>query len=68
MTVVLLSCRSSFKYQSVFRVNGVFKCNNWAVNFKLSLDMIYFALCKYLNYAADKIIDAGHTASTDCQC
>ena len=28
--------------------------------------MIFVALCKQLNCAADKIIDTCHTASTDC--
>ena len=36
------------------------------MHFKLSLDMIFVLLCKYLKCAADKTTDAGHTASTDC--
>ena len=50
----------------MFWVNGVFKCNKLAVNFKLTLDMIYVVLYKYLNCAGDKTIDPGHTAGTDC--
>ena len=50
----------------MFWVNGVFKWNNLAVQFKLTLDMIFVVLHKYLNCAPDKTIDAGHTASTDC--
>ena len=38
-------------------------------DFKLTLDMIFVVLYKYLNCSADKTvtIDAGHTASTDCK-
>ena len=42
----------------------VFKCNNLAVNFKLTLDMIFVVLYKFLNCAVDKTIDTGHI--TDC--
>ena len=28
--------------------------------------MVFMAIYKYLNCAANKTIDAGHTASTDC--
>ena len=42
------------------------KCNKLAVNFKLTLDMIYVIICKCLNCAVDKTIDTGHTTSTDC--
>ena len=48
----------------MFFVHGVFKCNKLAVYFKLNLD-IFVVLYKYLNCAADKTIDGGHTASTD---
>ena len=50
----------------MFCVDGVFKCNKLAVDFKLTLDMIFVVLCKYLNCAADKTIDGAHTASADC--
>ena len=50
----------------MFWVNGVFKCNKLAVLFKLTPAMISVVLYKYLNYAAGKTIDAGHTASADC--
>ena len=36
------------------------------VHLKLTLDTIFVVLYKYLNCAADKAIDAGHTAVTDC--
>ena len=66
ITVVLLSCGSFFKYESVFCVNGIFESNKLAVHFKLTLDMTFVVLNKYLNCAADKTIDGDHTASTDC--
>ena len=50
----------------MFCVNGIFKCNKLAVHFKLTLDMTFVVLNKYLNCAADKTIDGDHTASTDC--
>ena len=34
--------------------------------FKLTLGITFVVLYKYLNCAADKAIDAGHTTSTDC--
>ena len=37
-----------------------------AVYLKLTLDMISVVLYKYLNCVADKTIEAGHAASTDC--
>ena len=43
------------------------KCNRLAVHFRLTVD-IFVVLYKYLNCAADKVIDAGHTAITDCNC
>ena len=52
----------------MFCVNGVYKCNKSAVHFKFTLDKIFVVLYKYLNCAADKTIDGGHTASTDCNC
>ena len=43
---MLLSCESFFKYQSVFCVHGVFKCNKLAIHFKL--------FCKYsVNYSGN---------------
>ena len=50
---------------SVFWVNGVFKCNKLAANFKLTLGMIFVVLYKYLNCAFNKTIDTGHATSTD---
>ena len=50
----------------MFWVNGVFKCNKLAVPFKLTLDIIFVVLYKYLYCAPDKTINTGHTASTDC--
>ena len=47
-------------------VNGVFRCNNLVVQFKLTLDMMPVVLYKYLSCAPDKTIDAGHTTSGDC--
>ena len=44
------------------------KCDRLAVHFGLTLDMIFVVLYKYLNCAADKAIDAGHTAISDCNC
>ena len=35
------------------------------VHFKLTLEMIFVVLYKYLNCAADKTIEGGHTASND---
>ena len=49
----------------MFCVNEAFKYKKLAVHFKLTLDMIFVVLYKYLNCAADKTIDGGHTASTD---
>ena len=46
--------------------NGIFKCNKLAVHFKLNLDMMFSVLYKHLNCDADKTIDGGNTASTDC--
>ena len=46
---------------------GVFKYNKLAVHFKLTLDMIFVFLYKYLNCAADKTIDRGLTTNTDCK-
>ena len=66
ITVVLLSCGSFFRYKSVFWVNLVFKCNKLTSHFKLTLDMISVVLHKKLNCAADKTIDTGDTASSDC--
>ena len=40
----------------------IIKCNKLAVHFKLPLDMIFVGLYKYLNFAADKTFDAGHSA------
>ena len=42
------------------------KCNKLAVHFKLNLGIIFMVLDKNLNYVADKTINAGNTASTDC--
>ena len=47
-------------------INGVLKCNRLAVHFRLTLDMIFVVLYKFLNCAVDKAIDAGHTAITNC--
>ena len=49
---------------SVF-VSGVIKWNKLALYFKLTLHVIFVVLYKYLNFAADRTIDACHTASTD---
>ena len=68
ITVVLLSFGSFFNYLSVLCVNVVFKYNILAVYFKLTLDMIFAVLYKYLNCTADKTIDGCYTASTDCTC
>ena len=43
----------------------VFKCNKLAVYLKLTLDMIFVVLYKYLNCAADETFDKGHNAITD---
>ena len=37
-----------------------------AVNMKLTLGVRFVVLYKYIICAADKTIDTGHTASTDC--
>ena len=42
-------------------------CYYLAVHFRLTLD-IFAVLYNHLNCAADKAIDAGHTAITDCNC
>ena len=42
-------------------------CYCLAVHFRLTPD-IFAVLYKYLNCAADKGIEAGHTAITDCKC
>ena len=44
------------------------KYNRLVIRFRLTLDMIFVVLYKYLNFAADIAIDAGHTAITDCNC
>ena len=62
----LLYCGNFFKYYSVFWVNGVYKCNKLSVHFKLTLDMVFVVLYRYFSCAADKTIDTGYTASTDC--
>ena len=49
-----------------FGVNGVFKCNKIVVHFKLTLEVIFVVLSKYLNCAADKTIEAGHTTISNC--
>ena len=49
----------------MFYVHGVFKYNKLAVYLKLTLD-VFVVLYKYLNCAADKAIDGGHTTSTGC--
>ena len=43
----------------MFWVYGVLKCNKLAVHFKLTLDMIFAVLYKYLSCHAEKIIDKG---------
>ena len=40
----------------MFWVNGLFKCNKLAVHFKLTLDMIFVVLYKYLNRAVTLIL------------
>ena len=35
------------------------------VHFKLTLEMMFVVLYKYLNCVADKTIEGGHTASND---
>ena len=45
----------------------LFKCDKLTVHFKLTLDMIFLVLYEYLNCAADKTIDGGPTASTNCK-
>ena len=57
MNFVLLSYVSFFKYYRVFWAYGVLKCNKLAVHFKLTLDMIFVVLYKYLSCHAEKIID-----------
>ena len=37
-----------------------------AVHFKLTWDMIFVVLYKYLNCATDRTVEGGHTASNDC--
>ena len=66
ITIVSLFYGNFFRYESVFCVHGVFKCNKLAVYFKLTLDMISVVLYKYLNCTAEKTIGECHTASTDC--
>ena len=44
-----------------------FKRNKLAVDFKLTRDLIFVVLYKYLNFAADKTNHVGHTAGTDCK-
>ena len=48
----------------MFCVHGVFKCNKLAVQINSGHDI--YGSYKYLNCAADKTIDGGHPASTDC--
>ena len=49
-------------YLNIFRA---FKWNKLAVHLKLTLDMIFVVLYKYLNCAADETFDKGHNAITD---
>ena len=62
---LLLFCGSFFKYYWLLGVNGVFKCKKLAVHFKLTLDMKFVVLYKYLNCPAYKTIDTRHIASTN---